>query len=119
MKTTCLKCKSVCNSFELDEFYECGKCQGKFYRKMIKKATSHRGKGKTKHQKSYVSDIPPEIRGEILSDATELYKGKYKSKKELIKYINRTYNTNMTSTVFDMLATDANLKKYGLNWKYK
>ena len=114
---TCLTCNSECREIELDCNYECAICQAKFNYKMFAKIASN--KGKTKKEKSFVSDIPMHLREDILIDATNLYKKKYPSKKELVKYLNRTYHTSMTSTVFDMLASDANLRKYGLTWKYK
>lgn len=113
----CINNTKNCIDSSLNEFFECAYCDAQFYNKMMtlrKLETPSQ-----KEAKNYLTNIPVEYIEDILIDSTNLYKVKYKTQKELAKFLSRKYEVKLTAFLVKQLASDSNLRKYGLKWKYK
>lgn len=116
--TSCLTCGKVCYPQELDENYECTSCQVKFAHKMV---AISRDPYRLKKKPLITEEIDPDIIGEIICEATQLFKvhPKFKTKDSLVKYLAKKHKIKLTIFVFSKITSDKNLKRYGYSWKYK
>jgi len=118
MYTTCMNCGRKCKEYELDINSECWSCQFSFEGKMreIRKNTDLTNSNKAK---SYYETIPSEYRMNLMRDAMNLYKVKFKNKNLLIDFLNEKYNESLTRNIFNNITSPRHLAKLGLSWKFE
>lgn len=113
--TTCLNCKKECTVRELDEFYECFKCQHEFIEEI--QAISEVG-AKTKLNPTYLKNFTEHIQIKIATDATALYRVHLHNQKDLLFWLNQKYKKKITLFNYKKITCEENLKKWGLTWRY-
>lgn len=114
--TTCMTCDTRCKPSELDINSECLMCQAKFGIRM-KNVVKNMDYGRT--SQSYYSTIPIEHRPNLMNDAMNLYKIRFKNKDLLIDYLNKKYNLTLTRNIFNSITSPKHLEKLSLTWRFE